>query len=49
MKLFLTSGRGELCNDDLNNIEKWTFNLTADDDSLLTDSGEEEMYGLGSR
>ena len=43
------SGRGSLCDQDILNLEMWNFTLTEDDDSLLTESGEDEMSGLGGR
>jgi len=42
-------GRGDLCDRDLNNLVEWKFNLTSDDELLLTESGMEEMKGLGKR
>ena len=43
------SGRGLLCDQDILNLKMWNFTLTEDDDSLLTESGEDEMAGLGGR
>ena len=43
------AGRGELCDQDLVRLADWSFNLTSDDELLLTESGIEEMKGLGRR
>ena len=40
---------GELCDADYEGISKWSFELTIDDDSLLTESGKTEMKELGQR
>ena len=43
------AGRGDLCEQDLQNLSGWVFNLTADEELLLTESGMKEMTGLGRR
>ena len=43
------AGRGALCDLDLVRLADWRFNLTSDDELLLTESGMEEMKGLGRR
>ena len=40
---------GELCDADYDAISKWSFDLTIDDESLLTESGRTEMKELGQR
>ena len=42
-------GRGDLCAEDLERIRNWSFRLKNEQKSLLTQSGEEEMEGLGRR
>ena len=42
-------GRGDLCQGDVERLEGWEVDLGQEDDSLLTESGREEMVGLGSR
>ena len=39
----------EICLSNLQNLSGWIFNLTTDDELLLTESGMEEMKGLGRR
>ena len=41
------SGRGELCAEDVASLGQWRFKLTAEDGSMLTDSGARDMLGLG--
>ena len=40
---------GQLCEADYEGISKWSFGLTIDDDSLLTESGKTELKELGQR
>ena len=40
---------GSLSPDDLKGIESWTFNLTVEDEDLLTDAGRLELKQLGER
>ena len=42
-------GRGKLCSADVRGIESWTFDLTIEDDSLLTEAGKLEHKLLGQR
>ena len=42
-------GRGKLCSADVKGIESWTFDLTIEDDSLLTEAGKLEHKLLGQR
>ena len=42
-------GRGTMCSKDLANLKNWRFSLTPADALLLTESGKEEMRGLGRR
>ena len=42
-------GRGGLCAEDVDHLDNWDFYLTSRDDSLLTQSGRQEMLGLGQR
>ena len=41
------SGRGELCAEDVASLGQWRFKLTAEDGSMLTESGARDMLGLG--
>ena len=43
------SGRGGLCEEDVERLDRWDFYLSSEDDSLLTDSGRREMLALGQR
>ena len=40
---------GILCQADLEAIKSWTFELTVDDDSLITESGKDELRLIGQR
>lgn len=40
---------GSLCQADIESIENWTFDLSTDQESLLTESGREENRQLGQR
>ena len=40
---------GFLCGADLAGIRAWTFNLTVEEESELTDSGKLEHHQLGQR
>ena len=42
-------GRGRLCAGDIDNLRNWKFSPSNEDNSLLTRSGELEMYHLGER
>ena len=42
-------GRGRLCAGDIDNLRNWKFSPSNEDNSLLTRSGELEMYRLGER
>ena len=42
-------GRGGLCEEDVERLDRWDFYLSSEDDSLLTDSGKREMLALGQR
>lgn len=39
----------DLCLEDLKNLKSWKFNIHANETSLLTEQGLEEMYNLGQR
>lgn len=43
------AGRGSLCKDDLNNLEKWKFRANLTDDKFLVREGYKELAGLGNR
>ena len=49
LELYKLSGRGRLCDGDIDILRNWKFSLGDEDDSLLTRSGELEMYRLGER
>ena len=49
MTLNITISTGKLCEEDLKAIAEWTFNLNVDDDSLLTESGGQELRLIGQR
>ena len=38
---------GTLCDEDLDGIKQWTFNLTVEEEDLLTESGKAELYKIG--
>ena len=40
---------GSLSPEDLEGIKAWTFNLTVEDEDLLTEAGELELKQLGER
>ena len=40
---------GDLCADDVRGIESWTFDLSVEDENLLTDSGKLEHTQFGQR
>ena len=40
---------GDLCPDDVRGIESWTFDLSVEDENLLTDSGKLEHTQFGQR
>lgn len=42
-------GRGELCEDDLDNLEEWEFRANVEDDKFLVKEGYKELKGLGER
>ena len=42
-------GLGRLCAEDVDHLDSWDFYLTSQDDSLLTETGQKEMLGLGQR
>ena len=48
-KTFITLSTGFLCEPDLVGIRDWSFNLTVDEASELTDSGKLEHRQLGQR
>ena len=41
--------RGRLCDADLDALSKWTWNVTEDQEKMLTDSGKRELRELGLR
>ena len=41
--------RGKLCDADLDALSKWTWNVTEDQEKMLTDSGKRELRELGRR
>ena len=43
------NGNGDLCEADYEALSKWSFDLTIDDESLLTESGKSELMHLGKR
>ena len=43
------NGKGDLCEADYKALSEWAFELTIDDDSLITNSGKSEMKQLGRR
>ena len=40
---------GKLCEKDISGIDSWTFDLSVEDDSLLTESGKLEHEQFGQR
>ena len=40
---------GKLCEKDISGIDSWTFDLSVEDDSLLTESGKLEHVQFGQR
>ena len=40
---------GSLCDTDFQALSNWNFELTIDDDGLITDSGKEEFRHIGKR
>ena len=43
------AGRGQMCQEDVERLERWELYLSQQDDSLLTETGAQEMEGLGAR
>jgi len=43
------AGRGKLCDADLDALSKWKWNVTEDQEKMLTDSGRREQRELGRR
>ena len=40
---------GTLSDEDLEGIKAWTFNLTVEEEDLLTEAGRQELKQLGER
>lgn len=43
------AGRGMLCKDDIENLEKWTFLANITDDKFLVKEGFKELEDIGDR
>ena len=43
------AGKGSLCKDDVENLEKWVFRANVNDDEFLVKEGFKELEDIGDR
>ena len=43
------AGKGSLCKDDIENLEKWIFQANVNDDEFLVKEGFKELEDIGER